>query len=174
MTRHDLEATNPKRLAKVMELGSEKSALWEPEELGAILRHQLGARVDADLGILDEGLAPKLARICSSASPAIATFGDLFHHPCPPVRLLELTKLFARASRHHPDHPLPGKIGIILYLTSIVVARTRCGARITKMDDRTLRSKLAKAIGENWLDESTRELLSRGVSTIDDQDSKTE
>ncbi|MGB2820166.1 MAG: hypothetical protein WBF17_04240 [Phycisphaerae bacterium] len=170
MARRDLEATDPKRLAEVMDLGSQESVLWEPEELDAILRHQLAARVEAELSILDEGLAPKLAATCAKCVPPIATFNDLFHHPNPPVALLELTKQFARACKDHPDHPLPSKIGAVLYLASIVVARLRCAALITKMDDRTLCGSLTWAIGQEWLDDSLRGLLRDGLRAVSARD----
>jgi len=162
----DLEQTDPKRLAEVIDLGTQARRLWEPEELEAILRHQLAADVESELGRLDPRAGPTLSVLCASAGPPIRTFADLLHHAHPPVKLLERTKQFARRIKSHPDSPLPGRIATVLYVTSILVARTQCAARISKMDNETLRVGVAWAIQQPWVDEATRSLLRKRLSAL--------
>jgi len=162
----DLEAVDPQRLDKVMGLGTDETILWEPEELGVILRHQLDARIEEEFTIMGEGVEQEAAELCSSCSPPVATFAQLFSHTSPPVALLKLLKKFARACRDHPDRPLPGKVAAVLYLASIVTARVKCAARISKMDDATLAESIAWAVGLDWLDTSTRGLFNQGLAAI--------
>jgi len=158
-------ARMPQSLAKMMDLGPDNHGLWEPEELGAILKHQLAAPLEFDLIGIDQS---RLRGLCSHwpNSPALATFSDLLHHPRPPVELLKLTKDYAKASRSHPDSPLPEEVAGIVYLTSIVVAMTRCRKLITGLSVEGLSYGLSWALEQNWLDESIRKLLREGHDAL--------
>jgi hypothetical protein len=140
--------------------------LWQPEELEAMLQHQLSAPLEFDFSYLGREATRRLDVLGSSQGPPIATFHDLLHHRSPPVKLLEITKEFAKACRTRSDRLLPNEIAAMLYLLSIVVARTRCGRRITKLEDDALRHSLDWALKQPWVDESTRELLREGDRVI--------
>lgn len=164
MEERDELANDVNSLTQMMDLDSGGPKLWRPAELGAILDHQLAAPLECDLGGLDKGLAGRLA---AAGGPPIKSFRDLLHHPHPPVELLELTKRFGKACRNHPDSPLPDEIATVLYFLSIVVAITRCGRRITKMDDPSLRYSLDWALKQPWLDEATRRRFEEGRAAVD-------
>jgi len=151
--------TNSQSLARMLDLGVDR-ALWEPDELGLILEHQLAAPLEFDIVGVEPDQLEELRSV--ETGPAIETFGDLVFHPRPPVRLLELTKEFARASRGHPDRPLPDEVASALYLASIVVALARCGKRITGLSDDGLRYGLTWALKQAWLEGAIRELLDEG------------
>ena len=92
MDDHEVAHTDDNSLARLMDLGRRKEALWSPQELGAILRHQLAAPLEFDLGAAgDAALADRIAGFVG-IQPPIRTFGELLFHPCPPVELLELVK----------------------------------------------------------------------------------
>lgn len=166
MVIHDIYKSDAQLLAKMMDISAGQQRLWQPEELGAIFEHQLSAVVQFDLSGLDPGLAEKLQTLSAAEGLLIKSFMDLFHHPHPPVELLELTKRFAKASRSHPDSPLPDEVASLLYFLSIVVAMTKCGRRITQLDDESLRSGLMWALEQPWLDEQTRGLLHGGLNAL--------
>ena len=163
---HRVFESDPGVLAKMMALDAEDQAFWRPEELGAILRHQLSAPVQFDLGGLHEGLAEKLKTLSSAEGLLVKSFSDLLHHPHPPVELLRITKEFAKANRHHPNSPVPGEIATVLYFASIIVARIRCGARITDLDDDSLRSGLQWVMAQPWLDEESCALFQEGMDAL--------
>ena len=167
MKDNDLRQSDALSLTHLMDAGAGGRRLWEPEELGAILAHQLAAPLACDLGPLDKEFDQRLERFNAAADPPIRTFGDLLDHPCPPVELLELTKRFAKDCRNHPDGPLPDEIATVLYFLSIVAAMTRCGRRITGMDDSSLRYSLSWALKQPWLDEPSRKLIEAGQETLD-------
>ena len=166
MKDDDLCDSDPQSLTQMMNLDAGDQKLWGPEELGAILEHQLAAPLVCDLGSLDKGLVRRLKEFNSAGGTPLTSFEDLLHHPSPPVEFLELTKRFAKLCRSDHHVPLPGEIATVLYFLSIVVAMTRCGRRITKMDDRSLQYSLSWAIRQPWLDDSSRRIIEEGLREI--------
>jgi hypothetical protein len=152
-------------LARMMALGPDSSTLWSTEELGEILRHQLASPLEFDILGMDQTLVKEL-RARWAADPPIETFGDLFCHPHPPLEFLDLAKQFAKASRAHRDGPLPEEVAVILHLLSIVAALTKCGRRITRLNDQGLRFGLNWALEQAWLDQASRKLLQSGLDAL--------
>lgn len=153
-------------LAKMMALDTHEESLWNPDDLGDVLEHQLNTALEADLAGLRPGLRGRLAELNAADGPRITTFRDLFVHPRPPLELLELTKQFAKRCRSNRDAPLPEDIATVLYLAAIVAAITCLGARITKLSNEGMRHGLAWALRQTWLDETIRALLERGVEAF--------
>jgi hypothetical protein len=165
-------------LAEMMDAGDTDRVLWQEEEYGAILECQLSAPLDFDLSYLGEQTRERVRTLCSGQRPPITSFHDLLHHACPPVELLRLAKEFARAAQSRSDllppaHGvplLPSDVALLLYTLSIVVAMTKCGCRITKLDDQALRHSFAWALNLSWVDEPTRELLRAGCQAVADEE----
>jgi hypothetical protein len=174
MRGDDLHRADPQSLTQMMSAGVGDERLWAPDELGAILEHQLAAPLECDLSGLDNGLAEWLDEPGEAGDRPLGTFGDLLRHPSPPLRLLELTKEFAKARRSHPRSPLPDEIATVLYFLSIAAAMTRCGTRITRMDDHSLEYGLKWALKQPWLDDSSRGLLEEGLQAIGRSGGKTD
>jgi len=162
----DIDKADPALLSKMMGSGLGDQPVWQPEELAAILRHQMSAAVQFDLGALDAGLAGRLSKLSSSQGLLLKSFADLFFHPHPPLELLRLTKEFAKAHKNHPDSPLPDEVATLLYFLSIVAARVRCGERITQLDDEALGRGIKRLLAQAWIDEKTRALLLEGLACL--------
>ena len=160
-------------LTRLMDLDAPDVTLWESEDLAAVFQHQLSASVDFDVGGNDPTLTQQIRALGSMQGPLIESFRDLLHHPSPPIELLEMTKRFAKSCRSRPGGPLPDEIATVLYLLSIVVAMTRRGKRITKLDNQGLRYGLDWALGQTWLDEPTRKLLDEGRRAVETPSDKT-
>jgi hypothetical protein len=165
----DIQNSRPQFLARMMSLGSGSRRVWLDDELGAIFRHQMSAPVQFDLGNLEPGLASRLSNLCASEGGLVKSFGDLFRHPHPPVELLELVKRFAKASRTHPESPLPHEIATVLYFLSIAAAQVRCGRRITDLDDQALRRGMMWAMEQEWTAGETRSLLKAAITQLEAQ-----
>ncbi len=150
-------------LTHMMDLEPGGPELWKPEDLGAILEHQLSAPLHCDLAPIDEGLAGQLE---SAGGTPIRSFADLLHHPHPPIEMLQATKRFAKACRSRDDGPLPDEVATVLYILSIVAAMLHGGRRITKMDDASLRYSLDWALKQPWLDDASRGLIEQGRQAI--------
>jgi hypothetical protein len=156
----------PKSLAALLEASAERSRLWRTDELGAIFRHQMSAPVLVDLGGFDPGTAQRLKSLSDAQSLLLKSFGDLFHHPAPPLELLELTKTFAKANMDHPDSSLPGEVAAALYYTSIAAALVRLNARITRLKDADLGRGLLWTRDQAWPDDDTKRLLGQAAAKL--------
>lgn len=146
-------------LAPLMDLGVECEGLWQPDELAAILQHQLAAPVEFPRDVWREQTALPIQAMCSAADPPIASFGDLFAHPRPPRELLQMTKDYAKVCRARGAGPIPAEIATMLYLVSIAVAFTTRGERISGLESQGLSHALTWAVAQTWIDAPLRRLL---------------
>src|SRR5271170_918236 len=149
----------PKSLAAFLAAGEERARLWQPEELGAIFRHQMSAPILVDLGGFDPATAARLKTLSEAQSLLLSSFSDLFLHPVPPLELLSLTKDFAKANMDHPESSLPQEVAVALYYASIATAIVRLDARISQLKDAELQRGLLWAKDQPWVDDQTREIV---------------
>jgi hypothetical protein len=119
-----------------------------------------------DLGSFDPRTANKLKIVSEAHGLLLKSFSDLFHHPAPPLELLELVKDFAKANLDHPESGLPDEIASALYYTSIASALVKLDKRITRLPDADLRRGLTWAREQGWLDGATRDLLGAAQEKI--------
>ena len=165
MDDHFLGPTDPKALARLFAFGSESDPVWSPADLPFILRHQLEAQLLEDLAVVEPNRVI-VERLLQRCTPPVHTFSDLLHHPSPPVELLELTKRFAKAHANAAEPLLPREIAVALYFAILLVARLRCGRRMTSMDDKQLFSRVHRLLQEPWIDSRTGLLLSEGLTKL--------
>ena len=156
----------PRHLAHLMGLDGAADDLWTPDELGAILRHQLAAPVHYDLML--GGAEPDEATAQPAEGQTLhgGTFGDVLHDDRPSLELLEQIKQFAKQHHSRPNGSLPAPVARVVYYASIVAAIMRCSRRITRLDDGSLRQGLEWAVAEPWVDQQTRSLLQSGLEFI--------
>jgi hypothetical protein len=155
-----------KELAALMATGEERAKLWRPDELAAMLRHQMSAPMLVDLGSFDARTATKLRTLSEAQGLLLKSFSDLFHHPAPPIELLELVKNFAKSNLDHPESGLPGEIASALYYTSIASALVHLDSRISQLPDSDLRRGLHWTEEQAWLDEKTKGLLAQALKKL--------
>src|SRR5687768_4916926 len=125
---------DPARMAEMMTLDDTPPRLWSPEELGVILRHQLSAPVQDDLG----GPSADAVTATDARPVTSPTFADLLQDPEPSLAMLQRAKRFAKARKNEPQGPLPEEVATVIYYAAIAVALLRCGRRTTSMDDAAL------------------------------------
>ncbi len=160
---HDAEAS---QLAQFMDLG-DHDGLWSPGELAAIFRHQLASTVEFPFVALSDPSAKSVQEICLAADPQIKTFGDLFEHPQPPLELLRMTKDYAKQCRARGESPIPAEVATMLYVLSILVARTRRGQGISDLNDQSLHRLAAWAAEQSWIAGPIRRLLDAAQQVFD-------
>jgi len=149
------------RLSLLVDSTADDQELWLPEEFGAIFRHQLRAPLCTDLADRTLQLGEELTGLRTPDGRPVVTFGDLLHHPAPPVALLELVKEFAKTSRQPGRRQLPPEVASMLYYLSIGIALLRCGHRLSSLSDAALQEGFRWASVQPWADEETRNLLCR-------------
>jgi hypothetical protein len=140
--------------------GWERESNWRPEELGAILRHQLAAPIEADLP--GTQCLSRRERGQRGRNRGRFTFGGLLHHALPQVELLRLVKEFAKAHLRRDDGLLPREIAHLLYYASLTVAQCRCGRRISRLSDAALIEGIDWVLSQGWVDAQTRGLFLTG------------
>jgi RNA polymerase sigma-70 factor (ECF subfamily) len=138
----------------------------QPVDAAAQLQHVLTAPLPLDLGAVDAALAGRARAWAEGHGLALRSFGELLHHPEPLPELLELAKEFAKENRNDPESPLSREVATVLYYASIAAALARCGRRITRHDDATLRQGLHWGCMQPWVDEATRCLLRDGLERL--------
>jgi WD40 repeat protein/predicted Ser/Thr protein kinase len=147
---------------------------WRPEELGSILRHQLDSPLEFDLGNFAPESKPTLDAIGPSPAIPLRTFGDLLRHPRPAPGVLKLVKEFASANRNNPEGTLPDEIATTIYFAAIAVALTRCGQRITGLDDTALRRGMEWVMAQPWIEESIRSPVRDALTVLGPEQVKPE
>jgi hypothetical protein len=161
-----LSKSPPKSLAAFLAAGQERARLWQPEELGAIFRHQMSAPILVDLGGFDPATAARLQTLSSAQGLLLKSFLDLFLHPVPPIELLTLTKDFAKGNMEQPDSSLPNDVAAVLYYVSIAAALVRLGRRITQLRDPELQRGLEWARGKPWVESRLQLLLDEALQKL--------
>ena len=151
------------KLATLLATGGERARLWRPDELAAIFRHQMSAPMLVDLGTFDPRNATRLRTLSEAQGLLLKSFSELFHHPAPPIELLELIKDFAKANMDLPESGLPDEIAATLYYTSIAAALVRLDESISRLPDADLQRGLRWTMEQAWLDEKSRELLAEAL-----------
>ncbi len=141
---------------------SREPGRWPEAELGKILRHQLAAPLEADLG----SAAIDAAANVPAGTAWCVTFRDLFEHSAPPLELLEIVKAFAKDCRAKPHGPLPPEVALVLYYGCIAAALLRHGRNITQLDAASLLDGIRWALSCPWLDNSTRKLFEASAGRL--------
>ena len=136
---------------------------WKPEELEAILKHQLSAPLVYDLSSLMTSDSDCFAADMKAAD-GLGTFRDLLVHPSPPVPLLRLTKEFAKCSDQRKDSPIPSEIAIVLYYAAVVAAQLKHHERISSLTDHEVTEGIQWAMEQSWLDAGIRSLFLEALS----------
>jgi hypothetical protein len=134
----ELDHSEPSQLAEAMAIDPARPDVHSPEELAAILKHQLDTPLSFDLGEVDD--------------PASVTFGDLlFGQQEPSLELLQRVKCFAKFCKSTRDGPLPVEVATVLYFASIVRASTSCNTNISALDESGLRRGANWVLGQTWV-----------------------
>ncbi len=150
-------------LIRVMALGMSDNPTWTSQELAAILEYQLSAPLAQELSGLKMTDSDQTRSAIVRHDPEVETFRDLLTHPNPPLDSLTLVKEYAKAIHHHPDHPLPPPITMILYYAAIVTAKSRYEKYITTLSTQTVREGIEWILNLPWIDDAMRVLFREGL-----------
>lgn len=136
--------------------------IWVSSELAAILKHQLQTPVgfDLDAGAKTAAAEPKTSR--REMSQLSENFAQLFGSPRPSLRLLILTKDFAKTQLHRVESPLPREIARVLYLASIAVAKVKCRTTITTLAVPRILEGFEWGREQSWMDVQIRHVFRQG------------
>jgi len=129
LSQDPLRVHEPRRLSSLIEERGDPTALWSPDEMSDVLRHQLEAPLAVDLALLDPEIDARLEALRGHVPAPPRTFGELLRHPRPPLDLLVLVKEFGKRGRTKADPAIPPEVATVLYVTSIILAFQVHGVR---------------------------------------------
>ena len=169
---HDSNSTEtifmsgPAGLARILAQDQSEAALWEPEEMRAIWRHQLRAPIEADLSTVQSSNSSALRSAAEAVAFHDKSFSELLLHSSPPLALLKLTKDFAKQTLKEAEDPQLKEIAAALYYASYAAGMTRCGKRVGGMREHELRDGFDWALARVWLDEQTKALIAEARGSL--------
>ena len=148
-----------RRLSRIVNLDEATPDDWSQQDQAAMLRHQMSAPLEFDLGSLEpkRSWARERYKVLNEAAAlGIRTFQDLFRHPRPPLAVLRITKDFFKVRAGPADERRPEQeVAYLMYLLSISAARVRTGQAITSLSDSELLRGVEWAASRKWADEVT-------------------
>ena len=160
--------TDPRKLAEFIDSCGARGNVWRPDDLAAVFRHQMSAPVQFDLAGLESRQGEQVRVLAASQGLVLKSFRDLFQHPSPPLKLLEMVKDFAKRAALSAESPLPREIATALYYAAIAAAELRCQVRITQLPDEELRRGFEWAVAQSWLDAEIRSVFSDALQSRKD------
>jgi len=155
----DVYRIKPSRLARMFGSRLDEAGSWQPNELEAILHHQMTAPLEVDLG--------RTATLASCKTRVTVSFAELLRTRHPRLELLEGVKDFAKSQLRKRNGQLPREIARLLYIASVLVARLRCGVRISRQSDEQLRLGCEWALHQSWIVTWLVELFEEGRAHLD-------
>ena len=163
---YSTQTSDPRRLAGLVSLAGDDTPQWTPKELASMWKHQLDAPLNFDLSTISKNVDATITMATQVEKRPLAKFADLFHHPRPPLELLQWTKDFAKGHTVS-GNGMPSEIAAALYYGSILLARLRCNRKISELDDAALAKGARWVMGQSWLDEDSRELFANGLASLE-------
>jgi len=168
VTRTSVFDTDRRQLSALLGVSADGGErLWNDDELGAILQHQLAASIQSDLTRLDRKPTGNVQSVAVSPGLPVKSFGDLLSHPNPPIELLKAAKDFAKFCRLSPHGAIPREIAAVLYFASLAAALVRCRCRITSLSDKTSAEGFRWVQTRPWVDAATRALTEEALHLLD-------
>ena len=126
-----------RRLSKILHLDETTPDDWSQADQAAMLRHQMSAPLDFDLGgrkLTGSRVRERYQVLHEAAALGVRTFQDLFRHPGPPLAVLRITKDFFKVRAGPADERRPEQeVAYLMYLLTISAARVRTGQTITSL-----------------------------------------
>jgi len=165
MNEHDTSQTifmsGPAGLARILDQNEKNVALWGPDEMRAMWRHQLRAPLDADLGTVQSANLAVLRLAPETRVFLDKSFENLLHGSKPPLSLLKISKQFAKETFKEAEDAQLKETAAMLYYACYAVAMVAHGQRIGGISGRDLAGGFDWAVGRIWIDEPTKNLIAQ-------------
>jgi hypothetical protein len=138
-----------------------------PEEMTAILQHELDSPVEFSLSGLGSKEAARLTRLASGQGLLLKSLRELFEHSHPPIELLEMTKDFAKAHSHQSGGEIPVEVASVIYFGAIAAAWVRHQKSITNLQTKERRRGFQWALGQTWVDGQLKRLFEDALRQLE-------
>lgn len=150
-------SATPEQLARILHANQETCSSWTEQDLPAMYRHQLSARLES---APSQSRLPQSGEHVQPSTPALTTLHDVLCCPQPPIALLRSLKdRFKAQAGPADDRDAEQMVAYLFYLLSIAAAQVKLAARITTLADVDLLRAYDWARVLPFLEQSDRTLL---------------
>jgi len=161
-----IRKSEPGLLLSLLEIPGANPRDWGPDEIADMVRHQLAAALEEDLGTPLARLDRALEGTAHFHGLRSLSFEGLLLDPSPPLEALKLVKEFAKAQRSAAEPLLPPEVAAVLYFGSIAAAGLRHGQRISTMEADRLREGIGWLLGQPWCGGPIRKLFEEAAEVL--------
>ena len=120
-TTQTIFMSGPAGLARILDQNQKDTALWGPDEMRAMWRHQLRAPLDADLSTVQSANLAVLRLAPETSGFLDKSFENLLHNAKPSLSLLKVSKQFAKLTYRDAEDPQLKEIAAALYYACYAV-----------------------------------------------------
>lgn len=132
---------------------------WSPEDLRAILAHQLDASMMAEVDELaTAGGMDRDSAVSLITASDCSTYGELLRSPSPSCPLLNLVKAMAKRAMGQ-EGDIPCDVARVIYVSAILAARRVGHTAITTLADVAVEAEARRCLTFAWLPGDVRALL---------------
>jgi hypothetical protein len=157
---------HPAMVRRLTDPSATGDELWGDGDLGGMLCHQLDSLIWVDLVELGPAEALRAQELCARLVPPVRTFRELLCHREPDPELLRMIKLLGKGRQYSPTSALPRELSLFLYFTSVLVARYRCGIRISDLDDLQLLNTAQWLGQQTWVSVEMRATIDTAITDL--------
>lgn len=143
--------------AELLSLPDSTRCVWGEAEFSQVWRHILDSptsKVLRDWGIVRD-----------SSTEVDVPFGQLIHGGSPSVFILQSLKDRAKQANTESSLGIPREMCLVIYLLAIGLSFGNHGQQISSDSVDRFHKRIEKTIGWNWIDNQTRQLFARWISS---------
>jgi hypothetical protein len=151
------------QISKLIKLGTDR------EDPRILVEHQLDSPLDfalVTIRLSDSNQKKTNDSLAEATRAGINTFRDLFTSPSPPLELLKLAQKYFKQKLGQRQVSVEQQAFYLFYLLSILVARIRCRANISRLSE-IEQLRAAEALERRpWVDQDLKRLLAEARKSI--------
>ncbi len=157
MAKNDKKFTRlASSLKGLLDTSDPDAPCWHEADYADVLRHQLGAPLADDLGLISNDASRFLAEA------KVETFDEALLSPAPHIPLLRLLRDFAKALANLRA-TFPADVATVLYYATIAAGEL-AGTKISRLTEKEIRQGYTWALEQAWLTPGLRRLFAKGLA----------
>ncbi len=134
----------PDKIRSLLAAGDVDDKTWSRDELRTLLNELLANTVPANAEL--SGGAKSIGDVLAENSPSLGSLIDI--------------KNLCKQLRVAPETGIPEQVSTLVYYSAIALGMTRCGERITVLDDAQLLTGFQWCLSSEWVSDDMRQVFS--------------
>jgi hypothetical protein len=150
-------------LSAIMDVSQPAMIPWSPNDLRAILEHQLATPLAMEIDRLTQCSGCNREEVSQLIEDSkCRTFGEFLAIANPSRKMLAVIKDFAKSAMSDSEI-LPRDVARIIYVSVILRGRQIKGRALTTLDADSIEREARRCLSYGWLPESTRDIIRKGL-----------